>query len=32
MLEEEEENNLTKLVDLVKKVQVKHQVDLATID
>ena len=28
----EEENNLTKLVDLVKKVQVKHQVDLATID
>ena len=29
---EEEENNLTKLVDLVKKVQVKHQVDLATID
>ena len=28
----EEENNLTKLADLVKKAQAKHQADLATID
>ena len=27
-----EENNLTKLADLVKKAQAKHQADLATID
>ena len=27
-----EEDNLTKLADLVKKAQAKHQADLATID
>ena len=28
----EEENNLTKFADLVKKAQAKHQADLATVD
>ena len=31
-IQEDNENNLTKISDLVKKAQAKHQADLATID